>query len=108
MKIKLLTALLFVLPVPAAFYICVCHPTFTIATAVVLITGYVFVRILRIVDPSDNQVKSKPTTTAQTISESGDHIWPPQPADDVDDRRKDSRRISTIWRRFRLRPLWTA
>ena len=98
MKIKLLTALLFVLPVPAAFYICVCHPTFAVATAIVLSTGYVFVRILRIVDPSDNQVKSKPT---QTATESGDHFWPPQPVDDVDHRRKDSRR-------FRLRSLRTA
>jgi len=102
MKIKLLTALLFVLPVPAAFYICVCHPTFAVATAIVLSTGYVFVRILRIlriVDPSDIQVKSKPTQT--TATESGDHIWPPQPVDDVDHRRKDSRP-------FRLRSLRTA
>jgi len=98
MKIKLLTALLFVLPVPAAFYICVCHPTFAVATAIVLSTGYVFVRILRIVDPSDIQVKSKPTQ--MTLSESGDHIWPPRPIDDVDPRRKDSRR-------FRLRSLRT-
>jgi len=99
MKIKLLAALLFVLPVPAALYICACHPTFVMAATIVLTTCYVFVRILRIIDPGDNHVKSKPTQT--TLSESGDHIWPPQPIDDVDHRRKDSRR-------FRLQSLRTA
>lgn len=105
MKTKLLTALLVVLPIPTAFYVCVCHPTFGVATVAVLATGYIFVRILRIVDPSDSQVKSKPSQPTRAASESGDHIWPPQPVDEVDSRRKDSRRLSTAWLKLRLHPL---
>jgi len=98
MKTKLLTFLATLLPLPAAacLYLGIL-PTTSMAMLVVL-TIYLFVRILRALDPSDQPAKPTPMSKVEFDPEA----WPPQPVDDVDHRRKDSRRMSTVLRNLRL------
>ena len=89
MKRVLLTALLVALPIPTGIFIYATPASNAVRIAVALVTAYAFIRLLRVVDPADRPVNSTPTAT----SEADPTVWPPQPiVNDIDVRRKDSRR----------------
>ena len=102
MKTKLLTFIATLLPLPAAACLYLgLLPAASMALLVVL-TLYAFVRLLRVLDPSDQPAKPTPMSKVEFDPEA----WPPQPVDDVDPRRKDSRRFLAIL--TKRRPLPTA